>query len=115
MTQRVSQIAAEVLKKYDECMVCVYSAGRTDDIFAQAWPSKQGVHPLDKAKKVLDAIDKESKRPGAMFEKSFFDVWGHRIRCMTLKELCARCGKGKAAVYDNGGDICQECYNAEFK
>lgn len=34
---------------------------------------------------------------------------------MTLKELCARCGKGSAVVYDNGGDICQDCYNAEFK
>lgn len=75
MTHRVSQIAAEVLKKYDECMVCVYSAGVTDDIFAQAWPSKQGVHPLDKAQKVLDAIDRELTRPGALFEKSFVVVW----------------------------------------
>lgn len=29
--------------------------------------------------------------------------------------MCCRCGKNKATVYDNGGDICQECYNAEMR
>ena len=83
--QRVSQIAARVLKEYDDCMVCIYSAGITDQIFAEVWPEKKGVHPLDKAAAVLDAIDRESKQPDGLFEKSHIVVWGRRVRCFTLR------------------------------
>jgi hypothetical protein len=29
--------------------------------------------------------------------------------------LCARCGRVPATIYDAGGDICYECYSAELK
>lgn len=84
--QRVSQIALKVLEKHNENLICFYSAGITDDIFAEAWPGRKA-HPLDKAQKVLDALDRESERMDALFTKEIVVIWNRRIRAFTIKRL----------------------------
>ena len=105
---KVSEIAVVVLSEFDEALVCFYSNGITDEIYDRAWGGE--AHPLDKAKKVINALERETKKDSALFEKSFITVWGRKIRCFLLKENARKTAKTCCTC---GSAVIEECGSCE--
>ncbi len=57
-----------------------------DTIFELAKMKNKIAHPLNRHRSVLDALDRESKRPDAIFIKKYFRSFRGLARMFTLKE-----------------------------
>jgi len=86
--QRVSYIAMDVIKNIDVCdnTIAYGFWNELHAIYDRAWPNYPNVHPIKKWQKVLNALDAESKRPDAIFEKRYFKAYKGLARAFVLKE-----------------------------
>jgi hypothetical protein len=88
VSQRVSLIAADVIKDIPACNNTIAYGfwSELHAIYDRAWPNYPNEHPIKKWQKVLNALDRESKRPDAIFEKKYFKAYKGLARVFILKE-----------------------------
>lgn len=87
MSQRVSTIARDVIQGIEACGGAIAYGfwSELHKIYDKAWPNCPDKHPIDKWQKVLNALDRESKRPDAIFEKKYFRAFKGLARMFVLK------------------------------
>lgn len=87
--QRISKIAEELLKsgKYSyEISVSYVDLDILHEIFEKAGLKNKISHPLNKHRSVLNALDRESKKEDAIFEKAYFRSYKGLARMFVLKD-----------------------------
>jgi hypothetical protein len=83
--QRVSEIARDVIKNIDENTIAYGCWSELHAIYDRAWPNYPDERPIKKWQKVLNALDSESKRLDAIFEKRYFRAHKGLARAFVLK------------------------------
>lgn len=86
--QRVSKIAKELMESPEHNRMTNVAYGDLNllhDIFDKAELKLKNKHPLNKHQAVLNALDRESKRSDAIFEKKFFRAYKGLARIFCLK------------------------------
>ena len=88
VSQRVSEIARGVIQGIEACDNCVAYGfwNELHKIYDKAWPHCPDKHPIEKWQRVLNALDRECKRPDAIFEKRYFKAYRGLARMFVLKE-----------------------------
>ncbi len=91
MMQRVSEIAKQILKEkfledgFNWTSIAYGDLNELYDIFETAKMKVKIDHPLNRNAAVLNALDRESKRPDAIFIKEYFRSFKGLARMFTLK------------------------------
>lgn len=86
-SQRVSKIALEVCKKANTNNISYGDLDTLHEIFILAGLEVSVPHPLNRHQAVLNALDRESKYPNAIFDKKYFRAYRGLGRMFTLKEI----------------------------
>lgn len=89
--QKISQIAKQVLKEksiedditYDN--IAYGDLCEVEEVFKRSKMKVKIPHPLNRHQAVLNALDRESKRPDALFVKKYFRSFKGLARMFTIK------------------------------
>lgn len=84
MSQRVSEIARKVALSIGHDCIAYGFWDELHRIYDEAWPNYPNEHPIKKWQKVLNALDRESKRTDAIFEKRYFKAYKGLARVFVL-------------------------------
>jgi hypothetical protein len=74
--RRAGEVAKELLESRGETHVCYGHLDTLHDL-SEALGHKEDVHPMEKLKRVLDTLARDSKRPGAVMSMQW-GRWGLR-------------------------------------
>ena len=91
--QRISEIAKSYLKEESvkdsiECDSLFYGTfSHLDEIYYRAFEDGDCVRPLLRHRKILNALDRESKKADAIFIKKYIRIAGRLARLFKLKSL----------------------------